>query len=408
MLATESDSSTTMSKDDFIMMLDEAMLLYASPSLHVDDSNNGIPAMRKKEVIDLVEDLLRLQRGDRPETPEEEEEEDDIITPTPLKAEPRQTLTEISHALDEAILCGYHSNLSEEELAQWVQQVGSLSTQLDHQLKALPSAESQVVSAITVSAETISPTPSSSSSPATALESTPRPTKQQLEARLEQLKILIDPLGSTRTFIPLVGSQTREEATPSTETSDDEPVVTANVGGLNTEEASPSSVIPVGAFFASVSDERIESPNTVKESPSSADGLAAMALSMEGDSVTTSAMDSEAADVISAVVSVAAISAAAVTKLPIFVAGVAMAPLVKSSIAYAQGRMSSANGASSSDVVAVEKCDAHADTTDAIGYSTRSEAQNVAADKGSFENSTTSSDGAKRKTQLLEPDVLGG
>jgi len=44
-------------------------------------------------------------------------------------------------------------------------------------------------------------------------------------------------------------------------------------------------------------------------------------------------------DIVSTVVTTAAIGAAAVTKLPLFVAGVALGPVIRDSIAYAKGRM---------------------------------------------------------------------
>jgi len=47
----------------------------------------------------------------------------------------------------------------------------------------------------------------------------------------------------------------------------------------------------------------------------------------------------EGTDIVSTVVTTAAIGAAAVTKLPLFVAGVALGPVIRDSIAYAKGRM---------------------------------------------------------------------
>lgn len=50
-------------------------------------------------------------------------------------------------------------------------------------------------------------------------------------------------------------------------------------------------------------------------------------------------------DVISTVVTTAALGAAAVTKLPLFVAGVALGPVIRDSISYAKGRMDASKAA---------------------------------------------------------------
>ncbi|KAL3937814.1 MAG: hypothetical protein SGARI_001980, partial [Bacillariaceae sp.] len=286
-----------MSADDVQQMLDEAMLLYASPSLHghaLDDDD--MQANRKKEVRELVQELLLLQSGGGMPALEVELEDDDdddddsIITPTLLKAEPQQSLNEISHALDAAILGGYDPNFSETEIEQWVKNIDSLSKRMEHQLKAIPSSESSI-NAITVTAETIpqeTTTKTTVAAPHSHLS-----TKEQFEARLEQLKVLIDPLGDSRTPTPLVGSQIMEQEKAT--------VAPATVAAVAVKQnAAIESEAP-----EHVSDE-ISTDDGANDviSSTSADELAAMALSMKASNATT---DSDAADVISAVVSVAAI-----------------------------------------------------------------------------------------------------
>ncbi|KAL3921981.1 MAG: hypothetical protein SGILL_002452, partial [Bacillariaceae sp.] len=363
-VAPDANDTNNMSIQDMEMMLDDAVLLYSNPSLQVQDD---IKFYRKKEVQDLVEDIVFQKKGGRPQHFETEEEEsdnddddDDVIVPSPLLKEEPQSITDLSQALDQIILGDYQPTFSEDEIDMWVRQINSVSTKLDSQLKSLPDAGGSLTTAITVSAETVQPPTSESLSLSSSVSkhntasAIPQPTKastkEQIETRLEQLTVLIDPLGESRIPTPLVGTQTEEDTVPrSTTPSTTTAAATETLANSkdSSSELSETNTVPKGAFFASLSDESADqdatenNTTTNDRSSTSADEWAAMALT---SNATT--LGSEAADVVSAVVSVAAIGAAAVTKLPIIAAGVAMGPIVSASVAYAKGRMSEASAES--------------------------------------------------------------
>jgi hypothetical protein len=251
---------------DFTMLLDESVLLYHHASDHqrhkpfASEMEQELWSYRIREITTLLEDVVMIQQqsykgstppsaSDDSETSEEEEEES-VVPTTTL----RGSLTEISKALDHAILESYQSNFSSDEMEFWVRHIQSLNTQLVQEIKSLPPA------AATIPRTTVPTAPA-----ANGVVHSMEPTRQQFWSRLEALRVLIDPMGDSRRIIPLARSQSSmtlkdDAAAPVMVV---ENVVKDDLHG-NKEQSSKvveeaihhnkeaSSVIPADIFFATV------------------------------------------------------------------------------------------------------------------------------------------------------------
>jgi hypothetical protein len=189
---------------------------------------------------------------------------------------------------------------------------------------------------------------------------------------------------------------------------------------------------PAGQTTSGPSDE-LDGNAESSLTSASADISAAMALTMESSGNNSTAMDQDEMDVVSAVVSVAALSAAAVTKLPIFVAGVALGPAIRSSIAYAKGRMTAASSPIAPPISQGDAGTEAAGTSSSpsdyatppinAGNNVLSEGQNGSGNDGptssvaeeravttsgsTAESFSDMSSNSTRKVQYLKPDGLG-
>mmetsp|Transcript_27911 Transcript_27911/g.61479 ORF Transcript_27911/g.61479 Transcript_27911/m.61479 type:complete len:442 (+) Transcript_27911:216-1541(+) len=340
------------------LMLDESVMLYSQVSRQICCENNTeIETLRKNELTSLIEDIVFDERGavdlqeDRASMKNNEDEKEKEPEP--------ETLDEISRALDQQILLGYQSAFTEKELEQWVKRIDTLYEKLQLQAAALPAASS------------------------TTDTSTPKATAttpfDQLLSRIESMRTLIDPVGNARgrpplaqlvvnpvpsppplpvptdtkikdkikDQVPILETSLPDDASRHVESSNDPIEISKIIQNPTTNNSSDIRSIPSG--------------NNWVEVPADIDYIPTNAFGGDNDNETSSSANitvsadiyddqpelcdanttvmRDGADVVTAIVTTAALSAAAITKLPLFVVGVALGPVLSDSVAYAKGRM---------------------------------------------------------------------
>jgi len=265
-------------------LLDEAVLLYYKVGYQELSSNSDLDEelkdLRKSEVISLIED---------------------VVFP---KEEPR-SVEEILRLLDTAILEGYESTFTPDEFDDWAESIQALHMELNHRTNSLPTESNHV---------------------------------DQLRQRLSDLETLISPTPRTSPRIatgvpPLLGV---ESADPSSAkgSSSAKPVLSSLDDDFSSDDDFPTSK-------ALEVECDLSSPRSSDERTSTEASKARNTTSDVKDSVESEVHESEAesADIVTSVVSAAAIGAVAVTKAPFFAAGIALSPAIKSVIAYAKDSM---------------------------------------------------------------------
>jgi hypothetical protein len=279
--------------DNVLLLLDESVLLYEKLqnqrwlSSRTTEIEKDIHALRESEVTALIEDIA-IRTATTTSTPDEE---------------PSLTLSELSQQLDQAMMEGYQSTFTQEELDDWVRHIDHLYAQLQSRMGG--NEESVIVE---------DPDP---------LES--------YKSRLEQLRTLITPITSPRpnvaglapTFLTLIPKKNStiaiEDAATATTTKDKSSSTTDKVTvGDPALTKTTKKLIEKSTASSEATNESRSIPNTNSEASNDND---------------------DTMETVQAVVSVAAIGAAAVAKIPFLAAGVALGPLIKSSILYAQNAM---------------------------------------------------------------------
>jgi hypothetical protein len=340
--------------DEFSLLLDEMVLLYShiglsdSVTTQMEEYDIDIQALRKRELTNLMEDTVWAYQGPVIQPSSEHHKDDNVnddndgsgSTSNTDRRRDGQTLGEISLALDEAILMGYQSTFTPEELDDWVKRIESLHTKYDEQLKMgnrLFPADDDEPSLETVAADAATTT--------TSCESTIT-IKEVLQSQLESLRILVDPMGKYQRHMPVITTKTDiiESRNPALSLANqddngkDQDNPDISLVASDTVESTPSCTSSISSGI-SVEDAISE---LAPASSSVLYASEATALTVDDETTNAAIKHQDTADVVGAVVSVAALSAAAVTKIPFFVAGVALAPAIQSSIAYAKGRMNAA------------------------------------------------------------------
>ncbi|KAG7338164.1 hypothetical protein IV203_026032 [Nitzschia inconspicua] len=334
-------------------MLDDMVLLYSSAARQSrKDDDKMISSYRQQEMTMLIEDIVLLQsRQDQPGE-DDNDNDHDITVPelqktTPSRDEDPATsllepLVAISQALDETILGSYNSEFSMDEMDRWVQQIASLNRELETQIqRTLPPPSTATLSKREAAAIEVAAVPVEEEDTIAPKHRQQCLTMEEIRSRLENLRILIDPTGNQLTRIPLVESQTIEATTTTGETR----VTIESTGTEIQSDNLQRKTIPFDpsqVFFATVDD-----GTSVGEARSTDDKYPTMVLGTAIESnnennitaISNTDNSNDEPDVLSAVVGVAALSAAAVTKIPLIAAGVALGPAIRTSIAYAKGRM---------------------------------------------------------------------
>ena len=315
----------------FFNLLDESVLLYSRIQTSSMSSNQEIEGdiknLRKAETTLLIEDIVFAAY----EAKNNDERPIPATTPTtPAIA----SLSDLTKQLDEAILEGYQSTFSPEELDAWTNKIQSLYLSLESRL-ATPAIEGSFVK----EAEMTEP-------PKTSLESLSR-----AETRLEELRTLIAPTSSSIQEI-LEMKQQQQQQNPQ-----------------NLEAVGPSSPAAeqnrtTATTSTVVSKERSTSHRAEQLSPNDK-------LKVEGSrGKTTNKKSSIDMDTVNAVISAASLGeyfslllfvkekphpylalihnlycfgsfpgAVAITKLPLFAAGIVLGPVVQASIEKAQAAL---------------------------------------------------------------------
>eukprot|EP00536_Pseudo-nitzschia_multiseries_P018788 jgi/Psemu1/57348/gm1.57348_g len=370
-----------------LQLLDESVLLYSMVAQQnsFENNNKEIETLRKNELTLLIEDVVFNERGLT------ELKEDDGSTEIIETEKEPETLDEISRALDQQIFLGYQSEFTEEALEQWVGQIDILYEKLQSQAAALPPSSSTTDTS-TTKATTDTATAATTTTPF-----------DRLRSRLESMRTLIDPAGNKRwqpSLVRLVAKQVTSLPTSTPIPSPMPPPIVKTETRTKTKATDESTAIetPLKASLpnANVSSKKNENDNStdpieiMNEQNPTLNNSSNMALDSGGNNwvevpvdidyianttttnnsnnacnqnemtlsanitaddkiassqeqpapyygATTTEIDGT--DIVSAVVTTAALGAAAVTKVPLLVAGVALGPVIRDSIAYAKGRM---------------------------------------------------------------------
>lgn len=180
-------------KDDentaYYFLLDESVLLYSQVSRIIDSEStaakeNDLETQRINELTSLIEDVvfkgIRESRDDAIQTTGFEEGH--ALKNIDVEEQKPTNLDEISWALDQQILHGLPSIVTDEELDQWVGRIDTLYGELQSHLTALPPADA---STTTTTLDVNIPV-------------TTTPTLDLLRVRLESMRSVIDPSGKAR------------------------------------------------------------------------------------------------------------------------------------------------------------------------------------------------------------------
>jgi hypothetical protein len=158
------ETTTFIDDEDFLALMDESVLLYSKVqhlSLSTDkEIDRDLQKLREAEVTALVEDIVYAQIKD-------DDDDDDDKQPATT------TLYELGQKLDQAMLNGYQSTFTQEELDEWVHYIQSLYSNFESKLAAAASSDA--------------------SEPATTTAMTTTSPLESLQTRLEQLRTLIAP-----------------------------------------------------------------------------------------------------------------------------------------------------------------------------------------------------------------------
>ena len=159
--STRTSHLATGDSGDPLSLMDETVSLYLILSNADNESDDDIVSLRKREIVELVENTI--------------EELSNVGSSTAIDSREKAVdgVAELGRKLDEIILINYQSTFSSEEYDDWVKKVEMFSRELDEKLKDLDSAMPLL------------PTPIS--------EAQSR-RFEGLRVRLNQLKILIPPV----------------------------------------------------------------------------------------------------------------------------------------------------------------------------------------------------------------------
>ena len=362
-------------------LMDEAVLLYSVTSRRERFNDNteaerDILKLRGNELSAVIEDAVFNACG---------VERDEVATTvnnmgeTPTEPE---TLFEISQALDKQILLGYEATFNEAELEIWIAGIETLQQKLETQLKALPPGSDWA----TENPEATAPKP-------------PTPL-EKIHDRLETMRTLIDPEGCDRLRPPLakvltvpsiqyddiivqqdLASSSHESNTETDESKNNATEEENEISKLDIENAFIESIDKASSSESrNVANDTSNIENVDKPGDNgfieaevapvtSTEPMTATEVIFESESHVTETTEEEknhaseldlenaliesmnkaaeeeaytkrtdGTDVVSTVVTAAALGAAAVTKLPIVLTGVALGPIIRDSISYAKGR----------------------------------------------------------------------
>ena len=373
-------------------LMDEAVLLYSVTSRRerFNDNTEGerdILKLRGDELSKVIEDAVFDASGVL--------REENAVTENEVPAEP-ETLFQISQALDQQILMGYEVTFTEDELEKWISGIELLQQKLETQLKALPpgsdwAAETPEVtepkpptslekfndrletmrtlidpegrdrlrpplakvSTIPIIQHNVVDTKSNTES-AESDKSINTETKEENE--ISKLDIENAFIGSIN---KVTASQNRNGASDTTDIEKAEKFIDGiNLPATSTEPMTVTEVIPENespvakttiekdhATDLELENALIESMNKTAEDDDQT-VLEVQNTLIESQNITEAEHKNgeayvkpmDGTDVVSTVVTAAALGAAAVTKLPIVLTGVALGPVIRDSISYAKGR----------------------------------------------------------------------
>ena len=155
--------------DELLSLMDEAVSLYSRLNLSIDDVNDDIVSLRKREVVELVENTIgSLTSGSIQSS---EEDSGLVVVDGVVDA---AAVAQLSKRLDKAILIDYQPTFTNEEYDEWIKNIEIISSELDNKLKGVK----------------ITSMPQLSAAPPTKRSSE---SIHGLRVRLDQLKTLISP-----------------------------------------------------------------------------------------------------------------------------------------------------------------------------------------------------------------------
>lgn len=373
-------------------LMDEAVLLYSVTSRRerFDDNTEGerdILKLRGDELSKVVEDAVFDASGVL--------RDEVVMIENETPAEP-ETLSQISQALDRQILMGYEVTFTERELETWISGIEILQQKLETQLKALPpgsdwAAETPEepepkpptsleniydrletmrtlidpegrdrlrpplakVPTIPIIQHNVVDTKSNTES-AESDKSINCETKDEDEtSKLDVENAVIESINTATAYQDRNGASDTTDIENADKSRDDivlpttstEPMTVTEVILENESPVAKTTIEKDNATDLEVENALIESmneaakediptelevPNTMTESHNITEA--------EHKNGEAYVKPMDGTDVVSTVVTAAALGAAAVTKLPIVLTGVALGPVIRDSISYAKGR----------------------------------------------------------------------
>jgi hypothetical protein len=120
---------STLSEEDVATLLDEAVLLYSAVDYASQSSDESVSdemkQLRRTEVSSLVEDMILASSSSETSLKES------LSKPQTEKLFDDMSLVELSQQLDQAILEGYQSTCSEEELDAWTERIETIQVSFE-------------------------------------------------------------------------------------------------------------------------------------------------------------------------------------------------------------------------------------------------------------------------------------
>ena len=125
--STRTSHLATSDSGDLLSLMDEAVSLYLLLSNTDNESVGDIVSLRKREIVELVENTI--------------EELSDVGSSTAIDSREKAVygVAELGRQLDETILINYQSTFSSTEYEDWIKKVEMISVELEEKLKALDS-----------------------------------------------------------------------------------------------------------------------------------------------------------------------------------------------------------------------------------------------------------------------------
>lgn len=124
---------SSISEEELATLLDDAILLYSvvgyRPQSSDESVSDEVKQLRKTEVVSLVEDMVLASSSSSVTTILQESKE--LSSQTKERAIEDMSLVELSQLLDRAIMIGYQSTYTQEELDAWTQRIEKIQVVFD-------------------------------------------------------------------------------------------------------------------------------------------------------------------------------------------------------------------------------------------------------------------------------------